>query len=185
MENKKTKQLGRIKVEDPLVFQDLFHKHYRPLVLFAFDYLKDLDAAKEVVQVFFVSMWDKRFQLHIRPNAKPFFYQSIKNACINKKKHSLKHIVLVDGGITATAEKDVLQNMYAIDLEEQIFRVIDQMPEKRRQVFLLSRVEGMRHAEIAKKMNISQKTVENQIGIALKKLARFKELLAITALVVI
>jgi RNA polymerase sigma-70 factor, ECF subfamily len=167
----------KIPLEDPEVFQDLYNANYRPLVIFAYEYLSDMDTAREVVQALFVRIWEKRTQLHILPSARSYLYQCVKNACLNHIHASRRMIVLREDDSCYMVDDEVLDKMIAIETEERIFQLVETMPKKCREIFLLSRVDGLKYAEIADKLGLSVKTIENQISIAIKKLAKLRKLL--------
>jgi RNA polymerase sigma-70 factor, ECF subfamily len=98
----------------------------------------------------------------------------VKNACINFSRTKHQQIHFTDDFSTLVLEDDVLERMIATEELEQVYQAIEELPERCRVIFKLSRLKQLRHSEIAKKLNISVKTVENQIGHALKKLSRIR-----------
>jgi RNA polymerase sigma-70 factor (ECF subfamily) len=100
---------------------------------------------------------------------KSYLYQSVKNRCIDylRKEKSTSEISEIVENINQTPFRDLVEEA---ELNDRINASINQLPEKCREIFLLCRFEGLKYAEIAKKLNISVKTVEMQMGIALKKL---------------
>lgn len=155
-------------------FRLLFEDHYRPLTVFAMKYVNGEDDAKEIVQQVFVRLWETRKTLVIEKCAKAFLYQSVKNACINyaRSKHQQTHFT--NDFSTLMLENDVLERMIATEQLEQVYQAIEELPDRCQVIFKLSRLKQLRHSEIAKKLNISVKTVENQIGHALKKLSKVR-----------
>lgn len=155
-------------------FRELFEDHYRPLTVFAMKYVNGEDMARELVQQVFVRLWEERRSLVIEKCARAFLYQCVKNACINfhRSKHQQLHFTDDFSGLVL--EDDVLERMIATEELEQIYQAIEELPDRCRVIFKLSRLKQLRHSEIAKKLDISIKTVENQIGYALKKLARVR-----------
>lgn len=170
--------LARICLEDPQVFEDFFNVHYRPLVLYSHSLLNDLEISREIVQSLFTRFWEQRLTLHIRPaTASPFLYQCIKNSCLNYLNAS-KRMVALDDILHEIPDEDLLDKMIAHETEERIFKAVESLPEKCQQIFRLSRIDGLKHAEIASRLGLSEKTVENQIGIAIKKLSRLRKFLS-------
>ena len=156
---------------EQLGFKQLFDLYYRPLTVFAVEYVKDIHTARDIVQNVFVRLWEIRDSVSFNKSARSYLYQAVKNACINhsKSRYRLTEIP----GITPMEilEDDVLDRMIAIETLEATYKAIETLPDRCREIFKLSRISQMKHAEIAKQLNISEKTVENQISIALKKLA--------------
>lgn len=155
-------------------FKKLFEDHYRPLTVFAMQYVNGEENARDIVQQVFVRLWETRKTLVIEKCAKAFLYQSVKNACINfsQSKHQQTHFT--DDLSMVILEDDVLERMIATEQLEQVYRAIEELPKNCRVIFKLSRLRQLRHSEIATKLKISVKTVENQIGLALKKLSRIR-----------
>ena len=161
----------RIKKSDVKAFENLFHKYYRHLCLYAAKIVNDDMAAEEIVQDFFVKFWEKREQLVIEISLHNYIFRSVKNLCLNYLQHNkikLRHTQKV----LSDADSGVLEeNFYhEIDLFEKIEESIDSLPEKRKEIFRLSRHDGLKYHEIAQKLNISVKTVETQMSLAIKTL---------------
>ncbi len=155
-------------------FRTLFDQYYRPLTVFAKDYVHDLDMARDIVQSVFVKLWESHGHINIRRSAKSYLYQCVKNACYNHlhaKQHK-KTIEFTAGMVVL--EDDVVEQMIVVETSERIFEAVEALPKKCRVIFKLSRIRQLRHSEIARKLNITEKTVENQIAIALKKLADYR-----------
>ncbi len=151
-------------------FEMLFKSYYKPLCNYAYSFLNDRDEAEEVVQAAFIGIWDKRASLSIQTSMKSYLYRMVRNACLNVIKHlrvrkdHAKQILA--GG--EPAHEGVAQSVIAPELEQRIYEAMKALPEQCRIVFQLSRFEELKYAEIADQLNISVKTVENQIGKALK-----------------
>lgn len=158
-----------IKKGDEDAFSRLFDGYYTSLCFFAAKFLNDLDLARSLVQQLFVDLWLNREKVEIKQSVKSYLFQSVKNRCID---HLRKEKINI--GITAPAYdlnqipfRDLVEEA---ELNDRINTSINKLPEKCREIFLLCRFEGLKYAEIAQKLNISVKTVEMQMGIALKKL---------------
>lgn len=153
-------------------FERFFKDNYKHLCLYAFGFLKDMDASEEIVQDVFVNLWKKRKDISISTNPKSYIYTSVKNLCFNQIKH-LKH---VDSYMQYNHHNIQLQEqiesdvMVANEMQQKISDSINNMPTERKKIFLLSRNQGLKYREIADQLNISVKTVENQMGKALKYL---------------
>lgn len=154
-------------------FKQLFEKHYRALTVFALDYVHDHNTAKDIVQNVFLRLWESRERYVIKKSSKAYLYQSVKNACINHKQSKHSRMVFTDDIPMQVMEDDVLARMIAIEKLDAVLQAIESLPPQCRDIFKLSRIKQLRHAEIAEKLHISEKTVENQIGIALKKLSGY------------
>jgi len=162
--------LQKLKNGDITVFEMFFKAYYQPLCNYAYTFVQDRDEAEEIVQSAFLSVWEKRESIEIRTSLKSYLYTMVRNACLNVIKHEKikqKHI----GEELAIAERShdsVSQRINSSELETRIQVSMAKLPEQCRLIFKLSRFEELKYAEIADHLNISVKTVENQIGKALK-----------------
>ncbi len=152
-------------------FEKLFRAHFKPLCGFAMKYVKDLDDAKEVVHDVFVIVWGKFDDLGADVNYKSYLYTAVKNRCLNFIRSRSK-LVKFDKVVEETLISETHDALETSELEREIEMAIDTLPDKCRQVFKLSRFEGLKYAEIAKKMDISVKTVESQMSKALRILKK-------------
>ena len=158
-------------ISNPKAFEKVFHAYYRPLANFAFQYLQDHDEAEEIVQEAFSAIWQKREGLEIKTNLRSYLYGAVRNGCLNNLKHQKviqNHEVYAMG----QAEEDASDTLELDELQSMIDAALDQLPEKCRQIFEMSRYDGMKYTEIADELGISIKTVETQMSRALKVMRR-------------
>jgi RNA polymerase sigma-70 factor, ECF subfamily len=151
-------------------FEMLFKTYYQPLCNYAYSFLNDKDEAEEVVQSAFITVWDKRQTIEIQTSIKSYLYRMVRNACLNVIKHEKvkqQHVAYEMAGGEPSHE-GVSQSVISSELEQKIYEAMKALPEQCRLVFQLSRFEELKYAEIATQLNISVKTVENQMGKALK-----------------
>ncbi len=149
----------------------LFKQYYQALYRSSYSILVRTDLAEDVVQDVFFKLWKLRFTLNSDIAIKPYLYKAVKNSAINalekekrrKTTNELPEHISVENTDDDSYEKEEV-------LKDKIDGAISQLPEKCRLVFTLSRYEGMSYQEIADYLDVSVKTVENQIGTALKKL---------------
>lgn len=161
----------KIKKGDEKAFEILFHKYYGHLCSFAAKIIKDDDSAEEIVQDLFVKIWEKRQQLAIETSVKNYLFRSVKNLCLNFIQHNktkIQHAQTVVSENENNFSDD--DNYPEIDLAQKIEESINSLPGKRKEIFRLSRQEGLKYHEIAGKLNISIKTVETQMSLAIKSL---------------
>ncbi|MFT3738184.1 MAG: RNA polymerase sigma-70 factor [Breznakibacter sp.] len=151
-------------------FEELFSNYYTRLVVFAVKYVNDEDTAREMVQDVFVALYEKRDSLQIHTSVKSHLYQSVRNRCLNH----IKREKLVKGHhdqIQISQKNDEAffdQNVETTEFENSVFGLIRSLPEKCRQIFEMSRFEGIKNDDIANQLNISKRTVETQISKALR-----------------
>ena len=150
-------------------FKENFRMYYRPLCLFALHYLHDIDNAEDTVQDCFAELWERKDSGMEISDIKSYLYSMVRNRCIDiVKKDSL-----IDNNVQPSdlegiiSEEECEERSYD---EARLWTVIDSLPEKCREVFLLAKRDGMKYEEIAVRMNISVNTVKNQMNKALKNL---------------
>lgn len=155
---------------DELVYQGLFKSHYAELVLYAMRFVQDLDNAEEIVQDIFFNLWENRKNTTIKLSLKSYLYRAVKNTCLNLLKHQ-KVEERYREYFSRELQHDELNAdnwMVETELSDKITAAIEKLPPERKKVFVLSRFEELKYREIAEKLNLSIKTVENQMGKALK-----------------
>jgi len=161
----------QIKQSDKKSFESLFRAYYAPLCQFSRKYVKDKDDCEEIVQGFFLKLWDKREELDINLSVKNYLFSSIRNRCLNHIKHE-KIKLEYQSEILKNPDRqiDTTNFIMEVDLIDRIDQSIAALPARRREIFVLSREHGLKYREIADQLGISIKTVETQMGQALKEL---------------
>lgn len=160
-----------LKAGDKSIFDEIFKMYYTPLCHYCMRYVSDLEVAEEIVQDLFFKLWLKRDDLLIHSSLQSYLYQAVKNHSLNyiyQLKIQEKHRKYV--GFNVKDSHDPVDNLEEIDLEILIREAVLKLPAKRREVFELSRHEGLKYAQIAEKLDISVKTVEAQMSKALEHL---------------
>lgn len=163
-------------------FELIFKTYYAPLTLFARSYIADQDECEEIVQDFFLKLWENRNRITITTSVKSYFFSSIRNRCLNYIKHQkIKQEYQSEIMNSPFDEQQSVNYFMEIDLIDKINNGIEALPPRRKEIFLLSREHGLKYREIADRLGISIKTVETQMGQALKDLREnlkdFKHLL--------
>ena len=152
-------------------FQTLFLRYYSAMCRYANQILNDSELAEEIAQDMFVKIWEKRAVLNIETSVKHYFFRSIRNHCLNHIQHEKIKKQYADKVVElANQEINTEQYYLEIDLIKRIEKSINSLPPKRKEIFRLSREQGLKYKEIADKLGISVKTVEAQMGLALKYL---------------
>jgi RNA polymerase sigma-70 factor (ECF subfamily) len=174
--------VARVQAGDAEAYSAIFLSCYASLVRFAYRYVHIQADAEEVVQDIMVRVWEQRATLPDAVNLKTYLYSAVRNRAIDVlrqrqrilrfEEHVAGDEVVPAMGQPADAIEDVLA---AEDLTLCVSRVVTRLPVRCRQVFLLHRLHHLTHAEIAEAMGISPKTVQVQMGRALKALRRCRE----------
>lgn len=154
-----------------LEFHNLFNKVYTPLCNYANAILNDADQSEDLVQDVLYNFWKKRDQITVAEDKiENYLIRSVKFKCIDHhRQNTIKRKYESEVSHTDVGY-DVQNEDESVDYKSILFEAITQLPEKTRAVFVLSKIDGLRYQEIAEKMNISPKTVENQMSRAFKHL---------------
>lgn len=162
----------RLKEGDQSAFELLFHFYYPGLVMFSTQFTTDRHESEEIVQDFFVRFWQKHQQIMLTDSLKGYLFLSVKNGCLNYLKHKKVEEKYIQK-MTELSGRHIAYDpdLYvASELQEKVKNAIELLPEKCREVFLMSRIQGLKNEEIAANLNISKRTVETQVSKALKVL---------------
>ena len=162
--------LVTLQAGDITAFEMMFKTYYQPLCNYAYSFVHERDEAEEIVQTTFLSVWEKNDNLAIHTGVKPYLYAMVRNAALNVLKHEKikQQHATVELAVAERSTESVTRTVIASELEVHIYKALNKLPEQCRLVFKLSRFEELKYAEIAEQLNISVKTVENQMGKALK-----------------
>lgn len=166
------KLIKHFKGGDAAAFDAIYHHYSKRLYHFALGLIKDQDSAGEIVQEVFVNLWEKRDQVDISLNFENYIftiaYNSIRKYFRKKSVEAKvkKYLLYNSPEIIENSDGTVIYN----ELLEIANKTIERLPARRKIIYKLSRQEGMKIKEIACKLNISSRTVENQLSKALKYL---------------
>ncbi len=162
MNEKRESFLLRINAKERQAFHVLFAEYYRPLVLFAMHYLDEQEEAEDVVQDLFVSVWEKKEAFLSEKSIHAFLYNSVRNICLNRLKHRKVEEKYLDYSMNfASLKEEEDYEVMKEDLYERLFRVIEELPPRCREIFLLH-LDGKKNEEIAEQLNLSLLTVKTQ-----------------------
>ena len=168
--NNKVIPLGLVKDS----FEDIYIMYAPRMLRFAKEFVLLDEEAENIVQDIFMVLWEKRAFLDIRMSISSYLFSLVRNRCLD----FLKRKVVIDAYKQELSMKmTALEQMEQITMsDEEIERIlaaaIDKLPERCKLIFVKSRMEGKKYREIAEELNLSVNTVENQMGLALKKLRK-------------
>ncbi len=153
-------------------YRFLFDHHFTDLCNFLLIYLHSKELSEEIALEIFTYIWEKRRTLHIKATFKSFLFSSAKNKAISLyRKEQKKMFTSIDLGqsvfLDDLSSQQLMENN---ELREIINTAINKLPEKSKQIYQLAWEENLSHKEIAEQLGITPKTVENHVGIALRKL---------------
>lgn len=161
---------SKLSRDDEKAFSELFRRYYSGLCLFAVQLLHDDEQSKELVQEVFVQLWEKRKQIRVHSSVKSYLFRAVKNQLINWANHQKVEQKYQEKILSENIEIHPSQYFMEVDLYRKIEASINALPAKRREIFKLSREKGLSYREIAEQLQISIKTVETQMGLALQQL---------------
>lgn len=175
METKANQLFVKIKKGDEQALHALFVIYFPRLNDFAARIISDPETSQDITQDVFVKVWEKRDQIEAQ-NIESFLYRLIRNSCIDY----IKQLKVIDNKKNEWGEQIKFEELYHIDfirdepfiliqneLKDEIERTINSLPDRCREVFTLSRVEGLKNREIAEKLNINIKNVERHLSRAM------------------
>ena len=166
-----TEIVRRIREGDIRQFETLFRSSYIPLVKYAGTLIKERDTAEEIVQDLFFRIWQDREKLKIESSLNGYLFRAVHNRCL----HHIEHLKVVDRYAAemanmpsgdAESPADVLHYK---ELQARIAGILERLPERCGKIFCMNRFEGLKYSEIAEKLSVSVKTVEANMGKALKE----------------
>lgn len=157
---------------DESVFESIFKSHYKALHAYAYTIIRDDDEAEEIVQSMFLKLWEKKEKIELHTSLKAYLYRGIHNDCMNLFKHEKVKLKYQNQSVYAMKNEtnNASDEVQLNELEERLHKALNQLPEGCRVIFQLSRFEELKYQEIADRLKISIKTVENQMGKALRLL---------------
>ena len=157
---------------DSSAFEEVFKMYFKNLHAYACTILKDEADAEEAVQQVFFKLWERAEHLSFSGSVAAYLYRAVHNQCLNQLKHQqvkANHQLHVAYRMKNESVNGPVK-MISKELEQKIREALNELPEQCRTIFQLSRFEEMKYREIADQLDISIKTVENQMGKALKQL---------------
>lgn len=164
-----------------LLIDQYFQTYFEGLHRYAFTILKDNDSAKDAVQAVFLKLWERREHIDEKQSVKSYLYTAVYHYCLNVKRHDeIKNRYLSENKTV----HDMSNNLISKETTQRIMDHIEALPPQCRLIFTKSRFERKKYTEIAAELGLSVKTVEVQMGKALKIL-RAKLFNIMTALVIL
>ena len=163
--------IRRIRQGDKVQFESLFRSSYVALVRYAKTLIKDHDSAEEIVQDLFFRLWKDRDKLKIESSLNGYLFRSVHNSClhwIGHKKVMERHAQEM-GNKQPEGPEIPTDILYYKELQARVAGILERLPERCGKIFYMNRFEGLKYTEIAEKLSVSVKTVEANMGRALKE----------------
>ena len=167
--------ISALKSGDVRLFEEIYNTYYPVLYNYALSITKAQITAEDAVSEVFIKIWEGRNDIVIDSSLKSYLFKSVYHQCLNMLKHIrvqdkyrdffLYH-QLLDGDDTNYPLSSIIEN----EINDILQKTIDLLPEQCRKIFIMSRIDNLKHEEIAQKLNISINTVRTHIHRALEKL---------------
>lgn len=157
---------------DQTAYTELFRATYDPLYRYAWYFTHDQEVAYDVLQEVYLKLWQIRERIDPARSLKALLYQMVRNTALNQLRYDKRHAAdpLDDMLYEPSSTPQHATDLDTEDLESEMEIWIAELPERRREAFMLSRYQGLSHAEIARIMDLAPKTVNNHIVLALQHL---------------
>lgn len=184
-------KLGRAEqLPNAKLFEDIYRRHFKKVVYFAFRYLNDQEKAHNIAQDVFLALWGQMDILDQKGDVLPYLFIMTKYRCLNwlrkeKQHEKFKNNTLTDYDISITALTDESStSLYQTEIEVLVNEALKKMPDKVKETFVLSRFKNLKNKDIATLQSISVKTVEYRISFAFRVLRKIlKDYVSILLLV--
>ena len=166
--------LSHTTLQDEQAFKELYREYFIKLYRFGFSIVHCRESAEEIVHDVLINLWKKRNSFDEIEHLNTYLYVSVKNLSLNYLRNQGKRIYLdleILYGETAYCSIDPESLMISKEKAEALDSIINSLPVKCRLIFKLIKVDGMKYKEVAALLNLSLKTVENQLAIGVKKIA--------------
>lgn len=160
--------------EDVNAYKKLFFHFFLPLKSFSYSIIKSREIAEEAVSDVFIEIWAKRKQLLEIEDLKMYLYISVRNASLRRLQQTQKTTMLSLDDLEvefASPDPDAETFLISHELAQKIDHAIESLPQQCKIIFKLAKQDNLRYKEIAQLLNISVKTIDNQLATALKKIA--------------
>ena len=163
--------IRRIRQGDTGQFESLFRSSYVSMVRYAKRLLKDQDTAEEIVQDLFFRLWQDKEKIKIESSLNGYLFRAVHNRCLHWIEHN--KVVERHARETASEQSEAMETPADIinyrELQSKIIRIIERLPDRCGRIFCMNRFEGLKYSEIAEKLSVSVKTVEADMGRALRE----------------
>lgn len=158
--------VGKIKEGDIKAFEQLFRAYHVPLCLYAISITDCKEAAEEIIQELFYTLWKERAGLNIFRSLKSYLYGAVRNRSLQYREHHLVRERYRQNARPASEEAQVSTPHDQLEYQELkaiIERTLAKLPDRRRRIFMMHRMEGLKYKEIADRLSLSVKTIEAEM----------------------
>lgn len=150
----------------------IYNSSWKPLFISAYNMLKDREACEDVVQEVFLHLWQNRKTLLIHTSLKSYLFTAVRFQVLRRIRRDQKKLEIIADLAPSAPYRSPLEDLEGKDTLLRLKTAVNSLPEKCKLIYQLSREQFYTHKEIAAKLHISEKTVENQLTIALKRIKK-------------
>lgn len=179
---------ARLSRGDEAAFSEIVHFYYKKFLSVTVSLVKSKPEAQDIMQDVFLKLWLHRKDLHTVENPEAWTRKILVNTTSNHIRTRLRYELKIDNlAVHIPGKVEIIDELEALSTQRSIDKAVDRLPQKRRQIFLMSRREGLSRKEIAQQLNISENTVRNQLVEALNFIREYLkcEGIALTPVIII
>jgi RNA polymerase sigma-70 factor (ECF subfamily) len=161
--------------DDESAYKELFLGFYKPLHQFAYSFVRSKELAEEIVSDIFLRIWTKRTDLENIENLKVYLYVGIKNTALKYLLKQQRQVAISIDELDVELEsfsRNPEEMMLTAEMLHKIYQAVNTLPPRCKIIFKLIKEDGLRYKEVAEILNISIKTIDNQLAIALRKISK-------------
>jgi RNA polymerase sigma-70 factor (family 1) len=161
----------RLRAGDAAAFTEIYEAFAEPLVTYSYNILQDRDACRDIIHDIFLSLWLKRESLVIETSLQGYLFTAAKYQVLQLiRKEKVRESVFDQVELRIWGDPSPENLLYQKELQARLSGIVDALPDKAREVYLLSREHHLSYKEIAERLDISPNTVRNHLAAALKKI---------------
>jgi RNA polymerase sigma-70 factor (family 1) len=162
--------IAQLQLGDDRALSVIYKKYWQQLYLSAYNVLKDKQACEDIIQELFIKLWNNRGSIEIQVSLKAYLYAATRYEVYRQVRTGMLTSYVFDSLYDKLQTPAEYENIEYKELIAGVSLVVDTLPQKCREVYKLSREEYLSHKQIAARLNISTKTVENHLTKALRQL---------------
>jgi RNA polymerase sigma-70 factor (family 1) len=156
-----------VKNDDQSAFKELYKRYWSKLFIYGYNIIKDKNTCEDIIHEIFYDLWIRRKDLNIE-NVSAYFYKAVKFQMLKRLRQKRVYDIHSGQFDNFITDQKIEESVEYKELQFNIGKIVNQLPDQRRVIFLLSRKDNLSNKEIAKKLNLSVQTVKNQISSAIK-----------------
>ncbi|MEJ5960933.1 sigma-70 family RNA polymerase sigma factor [Pedobacter immunditicola] len=161
--------LDAIKADDRSAFEIIYNKYWSRLYLSAYNILRDKQIAEDIIQDIFVQLWFKRSKSNIE-NLNSYLYTSVRFQVFKTIRDGKVKVNLMDHADQLIISEDIESAIHLKEVNRRLEESIELLPQKCKEIYILNRKQYLSAKDIALRLNLSPKTIENQLTIAFRRI---------------